>query len=145
MPEGFSSSDLKVSKQCNAFPDKHSLPSSSIIEKDQSWRSPSDATEKPHNATNHLPIDHWQKWENAESFIKPCKSFSLPNRIERTSKNRGNSYEGHQINAVSSPYDTSPQARGNYEATIESSNGSESNRKLLIVREMSIEGEQCQI
>jgi len=145
MQEGFSSSDLKVPKQCNAFPDNIHFPArlSSRKTKVGGVLATPQKSHIMQPTTSQLTIDRNERTRKVSS--SHANRFSLPNRIERTSKNRGNSYEGHQINAVSSPYDTSPQARGNYDATMESSDGSESDRKLLIVREMSIEGEQCQI
>ena len=51
---------------------------------------------------------------NAESVIKPCKSFSLPNWDGKwTSNNQGEiQMMDTEVNAVSSPYDTSAQALG---------------------------------
>ena len=47
----------------------------------------------------YLYNDDWQKWENAESFTKPWKSFSL-----RTEEIHINDTESNTIN---SPYETS--------------------------------------
>lgn len=46
-----------------------------------------------------------------ESVIKPCESFSLPNSIERSSKEPEKIHvKDTEANAISSPYDTSARA-----------------------------------
>jgi len=85
---------LKTSSR-DACPPNNKNPSSTI-NRQTSWDRPPTAPRKAINATTSLPMTKDQG-ENAESFMKPyAVSFSLPNRIEKMSKNRVKSNEGHQ-------------------------------------------------